>query len=84
LIRDDMGQVVLIPVDLELQGDTAMIYRDGSRLIIEPIPAEAAKPLDIVAIDAAAMSEEHHAIFEAARPTTAEISADRWKDDPTS
>ena len=36
LIRDDEGQILLIPADLELPGAEATIYRDGSRLIIEP------------------------------------------------
>ena len=40
--------------------------------------------LDLVAVDAADMSEEHAAIFDAARPTPEEIAADRWNDDAAS
>jgi prevent-host-death family protein len=40
--------------------------------------------LDLSAVDAADMSEEHAAIFDAARPTPQEIAADRWNDDTAS
>lgn len=40
--------------------------------------------LDLVAVDATAMTDEHAAIFEAARPTPEEIAADRWNDDAAS
>ena len=37
--------------------------------------------LDLVAVNAADMSKEHAAIFEAARPTPEEVAVDRWNDD---
>lgn len=37
LRRIDGAQVVLIPAEMELEGDTVSIRRDGTRLIIEPI-----------------------------------------------
>lgn len=40
--------------------------------------------LDLVAVSAAEMSDDHAAIFEAARPTPEEIAADRWNDDAAS
>ena len=40
--------------------------------------------LDLVAVDAADMSEEHVGLFEASRPTPEEIAADRWNDDAAS
>ncbi|WP_240502335.1 type II toxin-antitoxin system prevent-host-death family antitoxin [Sphingomonas panacis] len=40
--------------------------------------------LDLKAVDAADMTDEHAALFEAARPTPEEIAADRWNDDAAS
>lgn len=40
--------------------------------------------LDLETVDAADMSEEHAALFEAARPTPEEVAADRWNGDPAS
>lgn len=37
LFREDGGQAVRIPADFEMPGDRVNIYRDGSRLIIEPV-----------------------------------------------
>ena len=37
--------------------------------------------LDLIAVEAAGMSEDHAAIFEAARPSAEELVADRWNDD---
>lgn len=36
LFRNGRNQAVRIPRDLELPGDEALIYRDGSRLVLEP------------------------------------------------
>jgi antitoxin VapB len=36
LFRNGRHQVVRIPVEFELQGDRAIMYRDGDRLVIEP------------------------------------------------
>lgn len=38
LFRNNKSQAVRIPADFELPGDRVMIYRDGERLIIEPVP----------------------------------------------
>jgi prevent-host-death family protein len=40
--------------------------------------------LNLAAVDAAEMSDEHAAIFEASRPSSQEIAADRWNDDAAS
>lgn len=37
LFRDGGSQAVRIPADLEMLGDRVNIYRDGNRLIIEPV-----------------------------------------------
>ncbi len=37
LFRNNKSQAVRIPVDLELDGDRVKIYRDGDRLILEPL-----------------------------------------------
>ncbi len=37
LFRNNRSQAVRIPADFELPGDRVMIYRDGPRLIIEPV-----------------------------------------------
>ena len=37
LFRDGRNQAVRIPVEFELQGDEAIMYRDGDRLVIEPV-----------------------------------------------
>lgn len=37
LFRSNHSQAVPIPAEFELPGDTALIRRDGDRLIIEPI-----------------------------------------------
>jgi antitoxin VapB len=36
LFRNNRSQAIRIPVEFELPGTTAMISRDGGRLIIEP------------------------------------------------
>lgn len=36
LFRIGRNQAVRIPVEFELPGDEAVIYRDGDRLVIEP------------------------------------------------
>jgi antitoxin VapB len=36
LFRNGRNQAVRIPVDFELPGDEAVMYRDGDRLVIEP------------------------------------------------
>lgn len=37
LFKNGRNQAVRIPRDMELPGDEAIIYRDGQRLIIEPV-----------------------------------------------
>jgi antitoxin VapB len=37
LFRDGRNQAVRIPVEFELRGDTALMHREGNRLVIEPI-----------------------------------------------
>ncbi len=37
LFRNNKSQAVRIPADFEMPGDRVNIYRDGSRLIIEPV-----------------------------------------------
>jgi len=36
LFRNGRNQAVRIPVEFELPGDTALMHREGSRLVIEP------------------------------------------------
>ena len=44
LFRNNRSQAVRIPVEFELPGDRVLIYREGGRLIIEPVT----KPTNIV------------------------------------
>ena len=37
LFRNGRNQAVRIPVEFELPGDEAIVYRDGERLVIEPV-----------------------------------------------
>lgn len=37
LFRNNKSQAVRIPADFELPGDRVVIYRDGDRLVIEPL-----------------------------------------------
>ena len=37
LFRNGRNQAVRIPREWELEGEEAMLYRDGDRLIIEPV-----------------------------------------------
>jgi len=37
LFRNGRNQALRIPREFELSGDEAIIYRDGQRLIIEPV-----------------------------------------------
>jgi len=37
LFKNGRNQAVRIPREMELPGDEAVIYRDGPRLIIEPV-----------------------------------------------
>jgi antitoxin VapB len=37
LFRNGRNQALRIPRDLELPGDSALLHRDGDRLIVEPI-----------------------------------------------
>jgi antitoxin VapB len=37
LFRNGRNQAVRIPVEFELPGDTALMRREGERLVIEPI-----------------------------------------------
>ena len=38
LFRNGRNQAVRIPREFELEGEDAIIRRDGNRLIIEPVP----------------------------------------------
>ncbi|AXY24217.1 MAG: antitoxin [Acetobacter aceti] len=40
LFRNNKSQAVRIPVDFELPGERVLIHREGSRLIIEPVPGK--------------------------------------------
>ena len=44
LFRNNRSQAVRIPVEFELPGDRVLIYRDGSRLVIEPV----SRPANII------------------------------------
>jgi antitoxin VapB len=37
LFKNGRNQAVRIPVDFELPGDTALMHREGNRLVIEPV-----------------------------------------------
>jgi antitoxin VapB len=37
LFRNGRNQAVRIPVEFELQGEAALMHREGDRLVIEPI-----------------------------------------------
>ncbi len=37
LFRNGRNQAVRIPVEFELPGNEAIMYRDGERLVIEPV-----------------------------------------------
>ncbi|WP_084068794.1 antitoxin [Paraburkholderia heleia] len=37
LFRNNRSQAVRIPVEFELPGDRVLIYREGDRLLIEPV-----------------------------------------------
>ncbi|MBX9778493.1 MAG: AbrB/MazE/SpoVT family DNA-binding domain-containing protein [Xanthobacteraceae bacterium] len=37
LFRNGRNQAVRIPVEFELPGEEAVIYRDGDRLVLEPV-----------------------------------------------
>lgn len=38
LFRDNRQQAIRLPAGVELPGDTALLHREGGRLIIEPLP----------------------------------------------
>ncbi|GBQ30639.1 AbrB/MazE/SpoVT family DNA-binding domain-containing protein [Gluconacetobacter azotocaptans] len=40
LFRNNKSQAVRIPADFELPGERVLIHREGSRLIIEPVPSK--------------------------------------------
>ncbi|KJV09236.1 twitching motility protein PilT [Elstera litoralis] len=64
LFRDQRDQAVRIPAEFELPGDTALMRREGGRLIIESIPPNGLlaswQPLaeDIASIDDAPSAPE--------------------------
>lgn len=41
LFRNNRSQAVRIPVEFELPGDRVLMYRDGDKLIIEPVTGPA-------------------------------------------
>jgi antitoxin VapB len=47
LFRYCGGQAVRIPPEFELPGDRVLIWRDGPRLIIEPVAAQPHQPRDL-------------------------------------
>ena len=40
LFRNGRNQALRVPREFELPGDTALMYQDGHRLVIEPQPAQ--------------------------------------------
>ncbi|MCL2849905.1 MAG: hypothetical protein FWE61_07675 [Micrococcales bacterium] len=40
LFRNGRNQALRVPREFELPGETALMYQDGPRLVIEPKPAE--------------------------------------------
>jgi len=40
LFRNGRNQALRVPRELELPGDTALLYQDGPRLVVEPRPAD--------------------------------------------
>ena len=46
LFRNNRSQAVRIPVEFELPGEKVLMHREGTRLVIEPVPT--AKLLDIL------------------------------------
>lgn len=49
LFRNNRSQAVRIPVEFELRGDRVLIYREGDKLIIEPV----SRPTNIIELLAA-------------------------------
>lgn len=45
LFRNGRNQAVRIPVEFELPGDSAIMRREGNRLVIEPV-----RKLDLIAL----------------------------------
>jgi antitoxin VapB len=45
LFRDGRNQAVRIPVEFELRGREAIMYRNGDRLVIEPMRKRGLVPL---------------------------------------
>lgn len=41
LFRNNRSQAVRIPVEFELPGDRVLIYREGDKLVIEPVKTPA-------------------------------------------
>lgn len=39
LFRNNRSQAVRIPVEFELPGEKVLIHREGTRLVIEPVPS---------------------------------------------
>ena len=40
IFRNGRNQAIRIPREFELEGSEALIYKDGNRLIIEPLPTK--------------------------------------------
>ncbi|GBQ31132.1 nitrogen regulatory protein NtrP [Gluconacetobacter sacchari DSM 12717] len=55
LFRNNKSQAVRIPADFELPGERVLIHREGSRLIIEPVPG---KRLSAVLAELGPLSDE--------------------------
>ncbi|MFS3136946.1 antitoxin [Gluconacetobacter sacchari] len=55
LFRNNKSQAVRIPADFELPGERVLIHREGSRLIIEPVPG---KRLSAVLAELEPLSDE--------------------------
>lgn len=49
LFRNGRNQAVRIPRELELPGEEVLVYREGERLILEPLPARRSRLADWLA-----------------------------------
>jgi antitoxin VapB len=63
VFRSGRDQAVLIPRELELPGDDAIMRKEGDRLVIEPSPA---RPLLAVLAKLQALDEEFPTITDMA------------------
>ena len=45
LFRNGRNQAIRIPVEFELPGETALMHREGNRLVIEPVRERSVRAL---------------------------------------